>query len=173
MKSRAQLPLVDPDFRFVERRAEILHAYAHGLLIHLRQIRAGGKAGGYPITSIKSATVWLIESYAEAKVAPSPEAARLIDEIVRPNRGASTLPVRKSSEDAYWAAIAYEARHRPDPTGKEPSAATLYALAKHVRPREGYSSQKTVEGTLRGWRRLLHYRENVALQRPGPLGVKT
>jgi hypothetical protein len=43
--SRAQLPLVDPDFRFVERQPENLHAYARELLRHLRQIRAGGKAG--------------------------------------------------------------------------------------------------------------------------------
>jgi len=30
--SRAQLPLVDPDFRLVERQAGNLHAYARGLL---------------------------------------------------------------------------------------------------------------------------------------------
>src|SRR5665811_2189951 len=47
MKSRVQLPLVDPDYRFVERRPEELHAYARGLLRHLQNIRAGEKARGY------------------------------------------------------------------------------------------------------------------------------
>jgi hypothetical protein len=66
VKSPEQLPLVDPDFLLVERRAETLHAYARALLRHLRHIRAGGKAGGYPIATIKAAAVWLIESYSEA-----------------------------------------------------------------------------------------------------------
>ena len=85
MTSPAQLPLVDPDFRLVERRPEKLHAYARGLLGQLRRIRDGEKAGGYPIATIKSAAIWLIESYAEAGVAPTPEAARLIAEIVQPD----------------------------------------------------------------------------------------
>jgi hypothetical protein len=173
--SRAELPLVDPDFRLTERRAEKLHAYARGLLDQLRRIRAGAKAGGYPIATIKSAAVWLIESYAEASVAPAPDAARLIDEIVQPDRNTSTLPVRRSSETAYWAAIEFEAQRRSDPTGKEPSEASLYAVAKHVRPRlqNKHASHKTAEGTIRGWRKLPHYRANVALQRPANLRVKT
>jgi hypothetical protein len=78
-----------------------LHAYARGLLQHLRRIRAGGKAGGYPIATIQAAAVWLIESYTEAGLAPAPGAALLVSEIVRPNPDASTLPVRRSSETAY------------------------------------------------------------------------
>ena len=54
MKASVQLPLVDPDFRLVERRPQTLHAYARGLLQHLRAIRAGEKAEGYPIATIKS-----------------------------------------------------------------------------------------------------------------------
>jgi hypothetical protein len=174
MRVRASLPLVDPAFRLVEREPEKLHAYARGLLRHLRRIRCGEKAGGYPIATIKSAAVWLIESYAEAGVAPAPEAARLIDEIVRPNKGASTLPVRRSSEEAYLAAIEFEAKHRPDSTGKEPSVASRYAVAKHVLGLlKGEPSQKTAEGIVRGWRQLPHYRANVALQRPAELRVKT
>jgi hypothetical protein len=163
-----QLPPVDPDFRIVERNAANLHAYASGLLQHLLRIRAGQKSQGYPIATIRSASVWLIESYAEAGVAPSPDAARLVDEIVKSNRGASTLPVRASSKDAYWAAIQFEAGKPPDPKGKRPSAATLYAVAKHVRPRlqNRHASQKTAEATVRDWRQLGHYRDNVALQRP-------
>ena len=68
MTESTQLPLVDPEFRFVERRPERLHAYARGLLQHLRAIRAGEKSDGYPIATIEAATEWLIESYAEAKV---------------------------------------------------------------------------------------------------------
>ena len=175
VKSPAQLPLVDPDFLLIERRPEQLHAYARGLLRHLRRIRDGEKAGGYPIATIKSAAVWLIESYAEAGVAPAPEAARLVAEIVQPDDDASTLPVRRSSETAYLAAIEFEAGKRPDPTGKQPSVATLYAVAKHVRPllQNKNASQKTAEGTVRGWRLLPHYQANVALQRPAALRVKT
>jgi hypothetical protein len=175
VKWQAQLPLVDPDYRIVERRPAQLHAYARGLLWHLRRIRAGEKAGGYPIATIKAAAVWLIEAYAGAGIAPAPEAARLIGEIVQPDPGASTSPVRRSSKEAYWAAIEFEAGQRPDPSGKKPSVATLYAVAKCVRRRlrSKHASQKTAEGTVREWRRLPHYRANVALQRPGALRVKT
>ena len=170
VKANAQLPLVDPEFLLVERRPEQLHAYARGLLQHLRQIRATRKARGYPITTIKAAALWLIKSYASAGVAPAPETARLIHEIVGPSADASTLPVRRSSEQAYWAAIGFEAWHRPDPTGNQPSVATLYAVAKRVRNQ--YASQKGTEATVRGWRRLPHYQANVALQRPSALRVK-
>ena len=175
MKECAQLPLVDPDFRLVERRPERLHAYARGLLQHLREIRAGEKAGGYPIATIKAAVVWLIESYAEAAVAPAPEAARLVSEIVDPHRDASTLPVRRSSETAYWTAIEFEAGHPADPTGREPSTAKRYAVAKYVLGllRNKDASQKTAEGIVRGWRKLPHYRANVVLQRPAAHRVKT
>jgi hypothetical protein len=176
VKPSAQLPLVDPNFRVVERRPERLHAYARGLLQHLRAIRARRrKAEGYPIATIKAATVWLIEAYAQADVAPAPEAALLVREIVRPNRNASTSPVRRSSETAYWAAIEFEAGHPPDPTGKEPSVAKRYAVAKYVLGllKNKNASQKTAEGIVRDWRKLPHYRENVALQRPTALRVKT
>lgn len=175
VKASAQLPLVDRDFRFVERRPERLHAYARGLLQHLRGIRAGGKAEGYPIATIKAATVWLIESYAEALVAPAPEAAVLVSEIVRPHRNASTLPVRRSSETPYWAAIEFEANHPADPTGKEPSLAKRYAVAKYVLGllKNTNSTQKSAEASVRGWRKLPHYRANVALQRPAAHRVKT
>ena len=175
MKADALLPLVDPDFRLVERRPERLHAYARGLLQHLRGIRAGRKAEGYPIATIKAAAVWLIESYAEAVVAPAPEAALLVSELVRPHRDASTLPVRRSSEAAYWAAIEFEAGHPPDPTGREPSSAKRYAVAKYVLGllRNKNASQKTAEGIVRGWRKLPHYRANVVLQRPAGHRVKS
>jgi hypothetical protein len=175
VKASAQLPLVDPEFRFVERRPEKLHAYARGLVQQLRRIRAGGKAGGYPIATIKAAAVWLIESYADAGIAPAREAALLVSEIVCPNKYASTLPVRRSSEEAYWAAIKFEAGQRPDPTGKEPSVAKRYAVAKHILGllKNKNASQKTAEGIIRGWQKLPHYRANVALQRSATHRVKT
>lgn len=175
MKSDAHLPIVDPDFRFVERNPEKLDAYARGLLQQLRRIRAGEKARGYPIATVKSAAVWLIDSYAVAGAPPAPEAARLIAEIIQANHNASTLPVRRSSEAAYWAAIEFEAKHRPDPTGKEPSVAKRYRVAKYVLGslRGSEPSQKTAEGIVRGWRLLRHYRDNVALQRRAELRVKT
>jgi hypothetical protein len=175
LKSPALLPPVDRNFGIIERRPERLHAYASGLLQHLRRIRAGGKAGGYPIATIKTAAVWLIESYVEARTAPAPEAALLIREIVGPNQKASTLPVRASSEKAYLEAIQFEAQHAPDPTGKEPSIAKRYAVAKHVLGvlHKEDTSQKTAEGIVRGWRKLRHYRENVALNRLDARRVKS
>jgi hypothetical protein len=167
VNSHEALPVVDPDHLVVVRQPDELHAYARGLLQQLRRIRAGERAEGYTITVIKSAAVWLIKSYAEASVPPATEAAQLIAEIVQPKRDASTSPVRQSSEGAYWAAIGFETEQRPDPSDKEPSVATLYTVAKHVRPRlrKKDASQKGAEATVRGWRRLLHYRDNVALRR--------
>jgi hypothetical protein len=167
VKSLDALPVVEPGHLLVVRRPDELHAYARGLLEHLRRIRAGGNSEGYTITLIKSAAVWLIKSYARARIPPAPEAAELVYEIVQPDRDASTSPVRRSSEKAYWAAIAFEARQRRDPAGKKPSAATLYAVAQHVRPmlRRKGTSQKNAEGIVRNWRRLPHYRANVALRR--------
>jgi hypothetical protein len=99
----------------------------------------------------------------------------LVREIVQPRRDASTLPVRRSSEPACWAAIEFEARHSRDPTGNEPSVAKRYAVAKYVlgllKNKDG--SQKAAEGTVRGWRKLPHYRLNVALQRSPVHRVKT
>jgi hypothetical protein len=79
VKASAQLPLVDPDFRLIERRPERLHAYARGLLQHLRAIRAGGKAEGYPIATIKAAAVWLID----AKLLAKDEARRIALNIAK------------------------------------------------------------------------------------------
>jgi hypothetical protein len=173
MNKTSELPPLDPEFLVVERRPRQLHAHARGLLEHLRYIRSGGKARRYPVTKIKAAAAWLIESYARAGVSPSLEAARLVRELLRPAVGISTTPVRQRSEKAYWAAIEFEAGRSPDPKGKQPSAATLYSVAKHVRPRlPSRSSQKTAEAAVRGWRSLSHYKDNVALQRPGQLRVK-
>ena len=166
MQSNALLPLVDSEFLLVYRRQDRLDAYARGLVQHLRQIRSGGKAGGYPIATIKAAAVWLIQSYVEAGVVLAPPAAELIRELIDPNKDASTLPVRTSSEAAFLAAIEFEARHPSDPKRKEPSSASCYSVAKHIRPLllNRHSSQKTAEATIRGWRKLRYYRENVALQ---------
>jgi len=175
VKATSRLPLVDPDFRISEGRSEILHAYARGLLEHLRAIRAGGRAEGYPITTIKVATAWLIDAYAEAGVAPAPEAAQLVREIIGPNSDTSTLPVQRLSEAAYWAAIDFEAHHPPDPAGKQPSSATRYAVAKHIlgKLKTKNASQRSAEATIRGWQKLPHYKANVKLQRPASLRVKT
>jgi hypothetical protein len=171
VNSGAQLPLIDPDYLIVERRPERLHAYARGLLQHLQHVRAGKSAQGYPIVNIRSATVWLIKWYEATATPLTPEAAQLLDAIVPQDPEASTSPVRRSNEKAYWAAISFEALQHPDPRGKQPSVATLYAVAKHVysgHPNR-YASQKSAEATVRGWRRYPHYRYNVALQRRAPL----
>jgi hypothetical protein len=63
----------------------------------------------------------------------------------------------------------------PIPKGKEPSVAKRYAVAKYVLGllRNKNASQKSAEGTVRGWRKLAHYRANVALQRSPARRVKT
>jgi hypothetical protein len=55
----------------------------------------------------------------------------------------------------------------PDPTGKAPSAASLYAVAKHVLTLKeaGLPRQGTRMATIRGWRKIDHYRQNVRLHR--------
>ena len=175
VERNAELPLVDPEFLLIERRPEKLHSYARGLLQHLRAIRAKAKAERYPITTIKAAAVWLIESYAEAGVPPATEAAHLISELIGPDPDASTVPVQKASEEAYWAAIEFEAGHPPDPKGTSPSKASRYAVAKHILGllKNRNASQQSAEGTVRNWRLLPHYRANVALQRSARFRVKS
>ena len=169
-EQEARLPPVDPDFLIEERDLGKLAACARGLLAHLRDIRSGQRANGYPITKIRAATVWLWEAYIAAGAAPAPEAAQLIQELLKANPKAGTLPVRPSNTDAYFAAIAFEAAHPPDETGKAPSVASRYAVARHIRQQGGktFSSQKTAEAQIRGWRRLEHYRSSVNLLRPAP-----
>jgi hypothetical protein len=168
--------MFDPDFLIIERDPEKLHAYARGLLHRLRN-----PSRSYSFEKVKAATVWLVGAYVDARVPLAPEMHALIAGVVKWNRQASALrKVQKKNETAYWAAIRFEAAHPPDPNGKAPSAATLYAVAKHVL--EGVSfpqqatrksrnkdlpgpAQKSAEATIRGWRKLPHYQSNVQFQR--------
>jgi hypothetical protein len=170
-KPRAELPRVDRHALIIEDDPEQLAAYARGLLQHWRRI---GKRGarvvrGYSKETIKAATVWLIGAYVDAK-APLPiEAAHLIRAIVNPKKGASTSPVRETSEAAYWAAIKFEAGFPEDPKGRSPSAATGYAVAKHLLKTRVLivqaPNQKTAQRTVEEWRKLPHYQANVQLYR--------
>ena len=190
---KPMLPPVDPEYLLIERNPERLRAYARALLQHVQNVRAKTSSGKSRRSSsrypIGAAACWLIGAYANAKVAPAPEAARLIEEIIRPNRQASTLPVLKSNENAYWEAIRFEANHAPDNTGKNPSGASGYAVAAHIlktvgipkigkrkrRSREfrnNNADQKAAASMVRGWRKLHHYQANVAFQRPARLRVK-
>ncbi|TCA40293.1 hypothetical protein E0H72_21060 [Rhizobium leguminosarum bv. viciae] len=159
----ARLPPVDPDYIIEEDDPETLDSYARGLLAHLRNLRSGAKAEGYPKSVVKAAAVWLIRAYAAAGAAPCGEAAELVAEIVRPEPGANTLRITKVK--AYWAAILFEAKYKPDPKGEQPSAATTYAVARHVLHLLNATGQDSAEGTIKAWRRKEHYRGNVALYR--------
>jgi hypothetical protein len=135
---------------------------------------------------VKAATVWLVGAYVDAQVPLAPEMSGLIAGIVKWQRRGSTFrKVQEHNEEAYWAAIRFEASKAPDPRGKAPSAASLYSVAKHVLelegaglPRQGTriprniesepdpnTAQKSAEATIRGWRKIDHYRQNVRLQR--------
>jgi hypothetical protein len=172
------LPLVDPDYLIIERDPAKLDAYARGLLHQLRN-----PSRGYSLEMVKAATVWLVAAYTDARVPLAPEMRGLVAEVMKSNQRASSFrKVQEKNEDAYWAAIRFEATQRADPNGEAPSAATLYAVAKHVREGVGFPqrgtrrrrnedsgtpnvAQKSAEATVRGWRESDHYRQNVLFQR--------
>jgi hypothetical protein len=175
------LPMVDPDFLIIERDPDKLHAFARGLLSRLRK-----PSRSYPFETVKAATVWLVGAYVDAQVPLAPEMSELISGVVKWKRRASTSrKVQEINEDAYWAAIRFEASKPADPKRKAPSAASLYSVAKHVLELEGAGfpqqgtrrrrikdevpdarwPQKSAEATIRGWRTIDHYRQNVRLQR--------
>jgi hypothetical protein len=135
---------------------------------------------------VKAATVWLVGAYVDAQIPLAPEMSALIAGVVKWQRQASTFrKVQAINEEGYWAAIRFEASKPPDPKGKAPSVASLYSVAKHVLqlkdagfPRQGTRipknideepdpnmPQKSAEATIRGWRKIEHYRQNVRLQR--------
>jgi|SRR5450759_1951003 hypothetical protein len=175
------LPMVDPDFLIIERDPDKLHAFARGLLNRLRK-----PSRRYPFETVKAATVWLVGAYVDAQVPLAPEMSELIAGAVKWKRRASTFrKVQETNEEAYWAAIRFEASKPADPKGKAPSTASLYSVAKHVLELEGAgfpqqgtriprniesepdpnTDQKSAEATIRGWRKIDHYRQNVRLQR--------
>ena len=175
------LPIVDPDFLIIERDPEKLHRFARGLLSRLRN-----PSRSYSVEMVKAATVWLVGAYVDAQIPLAPEMSALIAGVVKWERRASTFrKVQAINEEGYWAAIRFEASNPPHPKGKAPSAASLYSVAKHVLqlkdagfPRQGTRipknideepdpnmPQKSAEATIRGWRKIEHYRQNVRLQR--------
>jgi hypothetical protein len=175
------LPMVDPDFPITERDPVKLHAFARGLLSRLRK-----PSRSYPFETVKAATVWLVGAYVDAQVPLAPEMSELIAGVVKWQRRSSTFrKVQETNEETYWAAIRFEASKPADPKGKAPSAASLYSVAKHVLELEGAGfpqqgtrrrrikdevpdarwPQKSAEATIRGWRTIDHYRQNVRLQR--------
>jgi hypothetical protein len=158
---RPQLPKVDPDYQIEPpENPERLHDYAAGLLAKLRGDLSTERP--YPKETIKAATSWLIWAYAEAGVAPSPDAAALVKELVQPDNRANTLPVQDAKADAYWAAVRFEAGYPRDPTGKAPSNASRYAVAKFLFDRNALpvDTVDSAESTVRRWRDLEHYRMN-------------
>jgi hypothetical protein len=175
------LPMVDPDFLIIERDSDKLHAFARGLLNRLRK-----PSRSYSFEMVKAASVWLVGAYVDAQVPLAPEMSELIAGVVKWQRRASTFrKVQETNEETYWAAIRFEASKPADPKGKAPSAASLYSVAKHVLemkevgfPQQGTrisriidsepdpnTDQKSAEATIRGWRKIDHYRQNVRLYR--------
>jgi hypothetical protein len=138
----------------------------------------------YSKQKVTAAAVWLVGAYVDAQVPPAPEMAEVISRIVKWDRQATTFrKVQAHNEKAYWAAIHFEASCLPDPKGKSPSAASVYSVAKHVLKTTGlelqgtripknldsepapHTAQKSAEATIRGWRKIDHYQQNVRLQR--------
>jgi hypothetical protein len=175
----ASLPAIDPDYRLIERNPDKLHAYARGILQQLRDPKRI-----YSLELVKAATVWLVGAYVDARVPLAPEMHALVAGVVKANPRASALrQVQEKNEDAYWAAIGFEATHPADQKGKAPSTASCYAVAKHVLEGVGFpqqrtrksrnkdsapghnAAQKSAEATIRGWRKLSHYRQNVLFRR--------
>jgi len=127
------VPMVDPDFLIIERDSDKLDAFARGLLNRLRK-----PSRSYSFEMVKAATVWLVGAYVDAQVPLAPEMSELIAGVVKWQRRGSTFrKVQETNEEAYWAAIRFEASKPTDPKGKAPSAASLYSVAKHVLELEG------------------------------------
>ena len=177
----SSLPIVDPDFLIIESDPDKLHMFARGLLNRLRN-----PSPSYSFEMVKAATVWLVGAYVDAQIPLAPEMSALIAGVVKWQRRASTFrKVQAINEEGYWAAIRFEASKPPDRRGKAPSAASLYSVAKYVLqlkdagfPQQGTRipkniddepdpniPQKSAEATIRGWRKIEHYRQNVRLQR--------
>jgi hypothetical protein len=172
------LPLVDPDYLILESDPDKLRAYARGLLLQLRN-----PSRSYSLELVKAATVWLVGAYVDARLPLAPEMAALIAGVVKWNRRARTFRnVQEKNANAYWSAILFEAKKPADRNGKAPSAASLYAVAKHVREEVGFPQQRTrksrnkdgagpdavqksAKATIKGWRKLNHYQRNVRLNR--------
>jgi hypothetical protein len=169
------LPPVGAHFVIDKSDLARLPAYARALVAHLRNIRSGQKANGYPITKIRTAAFCIVEAYIAASAALAPDAAQLMRELLKADRQVSTLPVRLSNAEAYFAAIEFEAAYPPEPSGQAPSRAPRYAVAVRMLKKSGkkFMSQKTAEGQIRGWRKLEHYQANVILQRPASLKAKS
>ena len=127
-----------------------------------------------------------IEYTSVRELRPHPNNARTHSKKQKWQRRSSTYrKVQEPNEEAYWAAIRFEASKPPDPKGKAPSAASLYSVAKHVLELKGAglplqgtriprnidsepdpnTAQKSAEATIRGWRKIDHYRQNVRFQR--------
>lgn len=176
---KPMLPLVDPDYLILESDPDKLRAYARGLLLQLRN-----PSRSYSLELVKAATVWLVGAYVDARLPLAPEMAALIAGVVKWNRRASTFrKVQEKNANAYWSAIRFEAKKPADRNGKAPSAASLYAVAKHVREEVGFpqhrtrrsrnkedgagpdAAQKSAEATIKNWRKLDHYQRNVRLNR--------
>ena len=133
---KPMLPLVDPDYLILESDPDKLRAYARGLLLQLRN-----PSRSYSLELVKAATVWLVGAYVDARLPLAPEMAALIAGVVKWNRRAGTLrKVQEKNANAYWSAIRFEAKKPADRNGKAPSAASLYAVAKHVREEVGSRS---------------------------------
>jgi hypothetical protein len=187
----ASLPPVDPQYTISIRDKPKLDEYARGLWKHLLRLR--GEAGaveqcassegrkkarrgrkpkgvtqGFTIEHIKAAVPWLIGQYVQARLPPATEVVLLVRELLDP-KPVSTSP---AVPEAYWAAIYFEAQYPPDATGKRPSAASRYSVAKHVAEclrsdddRKDSPPQKTIERTVSRWEVLPHYRSNVEFHR--------
>ncbi len=178
----SDLPAVDPEFMIVEQDPKKLDAYARGLLHQLRN-----PSSKYSLDTVKAATIWLVECYVDARAPLAPEMAPLVAELIEVRGRPSTFrKVQAANEPGYWEAIQFEANHSPDPKGKSPSVASDYAVAKHVLDTVGFPQQgkrrlspvqsqpdpsgpqKSAEATIRGWRKIEHYRRNVEHRRQFP-----
>jgi hypothetical protein len=176
------LPRIDPDALLTEDDPKVLDAYARGLWQQWQALdsdsstsrKPGRKAETkYTKVMVRAATVWLVDAYA-CEATPIPyELTRLIRAMLIPKGSneatASTSPVQRDSEKAYWKAILFAAQQTRQPTAY---AIAQYLLSEGLLPvREGRENlpndaegrRKSAEATVRGWLRLAHFKENVRL----------
>lgn len=168
----ARLPHVDGEALIQEDDPEVLGAYARGLWQQWQALsgEGGTPAKRYPKETIKSAVVWLTDAYVDVEEPIPYELARVIRALIRPKQSASTSPVHSGSEEAYLAAIMFEAA-TPDAM---PSAIARHLIERGLLVRDAGKRQgmqpspKGAEATVRGWQKEPDYQSNVRLYRRKP-----
>ncbi|MER8655263.1 hypothetical protein [Mesorhizobium sp. M0847] len=156
----------------------VLAGQARALWERWQALAAGAPKQGYSKTTVKAAIVQLVEQYVSAELPIPYELGRLVRAVLtgklkKSDPGKSDVenvdtvsPVQAAKDEAYWAAILFEADLKAD-------QASVYAVAKHLfegkkkdgKPLLGSSSLEAAKATVTNWWKIPHYKTHVRLYR--------